>query len=115
MLSKNIYICIYLKHLLNKFKRIKFYIFSVTHTLNRKDVIVEPVKIDDLTRKIEIPIGNNSDESIRLKKGSIMANATKLDIIGYDKVAEVETAQAELSLKWKNDSLTLPLNPEGAC
>ena len=33
LLSKNIYICIYLKHLLNKFKRIKFYIFSVTHTL----------------------------------------------------------------------------------
>ena len=35
--------------------------------------------------------------------------------ISYDKVAEIETAQAELSLKWKNDSLTLPLNPEGAC
>ena len=36
LLSKNIYICIYLKHLLNKFKRIKFYIFSVTHTLKGK-------------------------------------------------------------------------------
>ena len=37
-------------------------------SLNREDVIVESENIDDLTRKIEIPIGNISDESNRLNK-----------------------------------------------
>ena len=32
--------------------------------------------------------------------------------ISYDKVAEIETAQAELSLKLQNESLTLPLQPK---
>ena len=48
--------------------------------------MVEPVKIGDLTRKIEIPIGNNSDESTRLKKRSIIANATKSDIVDMESI-----------------------------
>ena len=71
--------------------------YLLESSLNREDVIVEPVKIDDLTRKIEIPIGNNSDESIRLKKGSIMANATKLDIIDMKSVACDSASVTEVS------------------
>ena len=49
--------------------------------VNRENLVVQTVKIDNLTRKIGIPIGNHSDEFIKLKKGMIVANATKLDII----------------------------------
>ena len=54
--------------------------------VNRENLVVQTVKIDNLTRKIRIPIGNHSDEFIKLKKGMIVANATKLDIINVESI-----------------------------
>ena len=54
--------------------------------VNRENLVVQTVKIDNLTRKIGIPIGNHSDEFIKLKKGMIVANVTKLDIINVQSI-----------------------------